>query len=121
MVSDQQERKFNKADVADIMEQVVHEISFLREAGQKEYAHDDDQPFRNFEDLSLELGIPREKILWVFAKKHIDGIVAYINGHHSQREPVEGRINDLIVYLILLRAMKAEKDGSPTVIIPAKP
>lgn len=100
--------RFTAQDVARVMQDVVNEISFLREAGQKEYAHGFNSPFRNFESLSAELGISREKVLWVYAKKHIDGVVAYINGHKSQREPVTGRINDLIVYLILLRAMYEE-------------
>lgn len=90
------------------MEQVVTEISFLRDAGQKEYAHKDDQPFRNFETLAAELGISRERVLWIYMRKHMDGILAHINGHQSQREPVKGRINDAIVYLILLRAMFEE-------------
>jgi DNA-binding Lrp family transcriptional regulator len=111
MVSDRQvTSRYTKEDVAAVMDAVVRDISFLRQAGQKEYAHKDNAPFRNFEALSDELGIPREKVLWIFAKKHVDGIVAHINGHRSQREPVQGRINDLIVYLVLLRAMIEEED-----------
>ncbi len=99
---------FTQADVAKVMDRVISEINFLREAGQKEYAHGEDTPFRNFETLGKELGLPREKILWVYAKKHLDGILSHINGHRSQRESVNGRINDTIVYLIILRAMFEE-------------
>lgn len=104
--------KFTKADVARAMDKVVEEISFLRDAGQKEYAHQDDRPFRNFEELGVELGLPRDKVLWIYARKHIDGIVAHINGHRSQRESVKGRLNDLIVYMVLLRAMIEEDESS---------
>ncbi len=103
--------RFTQKDVAAVMEKVVKEISFLRDAGQKEYAHKEDSPFRNFETTSSELDMTREKVLWVYMKKHMDGILAYINGHRSQRESVNGRINDAIVYLILLRAM-FEESGS---------
>ena len=41
----------------------------------------------------------------VYMLKHIDGISSYIQGHHSQREDVSGRITDAIVYLFLLWAM----------------
>ena len=41
----------------------------------------------------------------VYLLKHIDGIASYIDGHDSQREPVEGRIIDAIVYLFLLWGM----------------
>ena len=37
--------------------------------------------------------------------KHMDGIVAHINGHKSQREDIRGRIKDSIVYLTLYWAM----------------
>ena len=48
--------------------------------------------------------------------KHIDGIIAYINGHESQRESITGRINDAIVYLCILRGMveEATTPGSVT-------
>jgi hypothetical protein len=72
-------------------------------------------------------------VLWVYARKHIDGIVAYLQGHKSQREDVRGRINDLIVYCIILRAMiefsvlEEEPTGTvpgplpPTVLIGERP
>jgi hypothetical protein len=109
--------KYTKGDVAKTFSQVFEEIMKLREAGQQEYAHGDDSPFRNFEALAVELDLPREKVLWTYAMKHRDGIVAWLNGHKSQREGVNGRINDLIVYLILLRAMIDEDNSeimSPT-------
>ena len=81
------------------------EVHVLREAGQKEYAHDEENAFANFDRLAKDLDLTPEKILWVYAMKHRDGIAAWINGHRSQREDVRGRINDLIVYLFILRGM----------------
>lgn len=94
--------------VAETMEKVFEECRALRNAGQKEYAHDEDRAFANFERLAADLGISRELILLVYFKKHYDGVVAWVKGHKSQRESVVGRINDQIVYLILLRAMHDE-------------
>lgn len=74
----------------------------VREDGQKEYCHDESNVFANFDRTAKELGIDRKKALWVLARKHVDGIVAYINGHKSQREDVRGRIKDLRMYLALL-------------------
>lgn len=92
-------------DVARIMSETFARLDKLREQGQKEYAHDSSNALRNFEALAGELGIPRDKVLWIFMKKHLDGILAHINGHRSQRESVHGRIDDVHVYLELLRAM----------------
>lgn len=77
----------------------------VREAGQKEYAHNEEEVFSNFQRISNQLGISQEKILLVYALKHWDGIVAYVNGHKSQREDIRGRIKDLRMYLALLWGM----------------
>jgi hypothetical protein len=87
-----------------------NEIMALREAGQKEYAHDANNAFANFERASADLGIDRKQILWVFAMKHRDGVQSYFDGHRSQRENVRGRINDLIVYSLILRGMIEEEN-----------
>lgn len=102
----------SQEDVARIMELVFTECQELRKAGQKEYAHDPNNALRNFESLSKDLNITRESVLWIYVRKHLDGILAYINGYKSQRESVKGRINDVIVYLVLLRCMVEENDKS---------
>lgn len=88
------------------------EIMALRDAGQKEYAHDASSPFANFERAGKDTDVDPLKVLWIFAMKHKDGIAAYIQGHTSQREDVRGRINDLIVYLLLARGVINERVGS---------
>jgi hypothetical protein len=95
----------------DVMEAVFAECRELRKAGQKEYAHADENAFANFEDDSREAGVSRETVLSIFANKHWRGIRAWIKGHKSQREDVRGRINDMIVYLCLLRGMADENEG----------
>lgn len=100
-----------KNDLANLMLYVFEtEIMPTREAGQKEYAHKEDNAFDNFDRLAADLGLQPEQVLWVYAMKHRDGIASYINGHKSQREDVRGRINDLIVYLMLLRGMVERRE-----------
>jgi hypothetical protein len=94
-----------KAEMKNLMAQVFTECQGLRDAGQKEYAHAEDNALDNFERLAKILGLTREQVLLVYAMKHLDGICAYVKGHKSQREDVRGRINDMIVYLCLLRGM----------------
>jgi len=95
------------------MNEVFGECRKLREQGQKEYAHKVDNSFRNFEALASELELDRKFVLWIYFRKHVDGIKAYITGHKSQREDVRGRINDAIVYLCLLRGMLDEEESPP--------
>lgn len=96
-------------EVKNRFELIWREIQDLRHSGQKEYALDSDS-FSNFNKLAEELNINRESVLWTYAMKHKDGIASYIRGYKSQREDVRGRINDLIVYLMLLRCMIDEKE-----------
>ena len=93
-----------------MMDRILKKVSIMRQAGQSEYAHDNDNVFANFDRVGSLLSITSEKTLMVYLLKHIDGITAYLAGHKSQREDVRGRIKDAIVYLILLWAMVEERD-----------
>ena len=86
-------------------EHMLDKIKATRDSGQKEYAHDEDNVFANFERIALAIDVDRERVLMTYLLKHIDGISAYTKGHRSQREDVTGRITDAIVYLMLLWAM----------------
>lgn len=86
----------------------LKEILQTRDDGQKEYAHSSDNVFANFERTGVLLDISPDKTLMIFLLKHIDGIAAHIKGHRSQREDVQGRITDAIVYLLLLGGMIAD-------------
>ena len=94
-----------------LSEKIWSQLQIARDAGQKEYAHRDDNVFANFERVAKRLNINPEQALMVYLLKHIDGITAYIKGHESQREDVRGRITDTIVYLVLLWGMIEEKNG----------
>ena len=83
----------------------------MRQAGQSEYAHDNDNVFANFNRISDLLEVDRKKVLMTYMLKHVDGIAAFVKGHKSQREDVRGRITDCIVYLTLLWGMVEEEDG----------
>ena len=98
-----------KAEMAEIMVQVFNECGGLREAGQKEYAHREENAFANFERVAERLKMDRKAVLVVYLEKHLDGIHSFIQGHKSQREDVRGRINDVIVYMCLLRGMVEEE------------
>lgn len=94
-----------KSDMIGVMNKVFSECQHLRNAGQAEYAHKEENAFANFERVSERLGLDRKQVLLVYAEKHIDGIHSFVQGHKSQREDVRGRINDAIVYFCLLRGM----------------
>lgn len=96
-------------DMKRSMDLLLAECTSLRDAGQKEYAGGENA-FGNFIRLGEQLDLLPEKVLWVYLTKHLDGIRSYLNGHHSQREPVRGRIKDAIVYLSLLAGMAETRE-----------
>lgn len=98
-----------KDDFAKFMDTcIIPPLQSVRNAGHSEYAGGEDA-FGNFNRLAVELGIDRKQVLWIYAMKHKDGIVSFLNGHTSQREPIEGRIKDLMMYLALLWGMIEEE------------
>ncbi len=104
----------NAIEMTDKMRAIFDECQRFRAAGQAEYARDADA-FANFKRVGERLGLSPEKVLMVYLEKHLDGIHAFIGGHRSQREPIQGRINDAIVYLCLLEAM-IEEHALPTAL-----
>lgn len=107
-----------KAQMAATMERLFNELQQLREAGQQEYAHKDEEAFANFNRVAERTGVDRKAVLMVYMEKHIDGIHSYIKGHKSQREDVRGRIKDTIVYCCLLYGM-IEEEEEPRDLNPA--
>jgi len=81
---------------------MISQVRETRDAGQKEYAHTEENVFANFERIGKSINTIPDKVLMTYLLKHIDGINAWIKGHDSQREDVTGRIKDAIVYLFLL-------------------
>src|SRR5574337_1069374 len=84
----------------------VHQLSHLKGG---EYAGDKDR-LANFRRNAETLGIAMETVWAVYAAKHWDAIMQFVKdvASHTDRvrsEPIEGRIDDLIVYLLLFKAI----------------
>lgn len=110
----------NRAKVAELMAEMYSEEQYTREQGQKEYSHDEGDAFMNFKRVAQDLGLDQKAVLWTYLRKHLDGIVAYIKGHKSQREDVRGRIKDARVYLVLLRGMIEDEEAAQIIEIDEK-
>jgi len=98
-------------EMLKLLSAIFEQVELIHTEGQKEYAMNEDNVFANFERVSEQTGIDREMVLWVYLMKHIDGIASYLKGHRSQREAVQGRLTDAIVYLCILWGM-IEEDTS---------
>lgn len=86
-------------------------ITRLNDTKGREYANDADAT-ANFKTRASQLGIDPLKVWGIFFGKHIDAIYAFIRTSRVLSEPIEGRIDDAILYLILLKALVAELGGA---------
>lgn len=87
----------------------------LAKAKGGEYAGDADR-LANFRRNALALGVSQELVWAVYAGKHWDAIQQYIKDLQAGRtrvraEPLEGRVDDLITYLLLFKAILTERGG----------
>ena len=86
-------------------------VSLTKGKGE-EYSRDANQ-FANFERGAKDLGILREQVLLVYLSKHMDSIKTIVKSLEGPRfevysEPPESRIDDAILYLLLLKGMFRE-------------
>lgn len=99
------------AELAEVMQKSFSETKSA-------YAPDDGRPFANIEDEAAECEVSVEKGWLMKSIKHWTGIRNWIRHPVLRpgieaREPIEGRIIDLIVYLAILYAMIRMKRIQP--------
>jgi hypothetical protein len=107
---------YSHAEYAKIVEQTVEQIHSLSTLKGGEYAGDIDR-LANFRRNALNLGLNMEDVWAVYAGKHWDAIMQYVRDlregkTRTRLESIEGRMDDLIVYLILAKAMYREREVS---------
>jgi hypothetical protein len=104
---------FSHAKWAILVSQTIRQIEALSELKGGEYAGDKDR-LANFRRNGERIGIPMEAIWHTYTAKHWDAIEQYIRdiltGKDRKRaEPLSSRLDDIIVYCILFKAMLAER------------
>ena len=94
----------------DIIEASFDQIRELRATKGKDYSTDADT-LANFKEQAAALGLTPEQVWGVFAGKHWAAIMTYCRKGDVASEPIEGRIDDAILYLLLLKGLAAEARG----------
>lgn len=112
----QDPRRYSHERFAKLIANTYDQLVKLSELKGGEYAGDDDR-LANFRRNALALGLPMESIWAVYCAKHWDAVMQYIQDKNSGKtrtrmEPIAGRVDDIIVYMILFKAMLDEdSDG----------
>jgi hypothetical protein len=89
---------------------IIRSLSSLKGG---EYSGDSDR-LANFRRNATDLELPMETVWRIYAAKHWDAIGQYIKDIQSGKtrirlEGIDGRVDDLIVYLLLFKAMYIER------------
>ena len=98
---------------ASIIEASIASMNSLATVKGGEYASDSDR-LSNFREASRRLGLLPEEVLLVYLDKHYAALCNYVRdlkaGRNRPRsEPIEGRADDMILYIILFKALLAER------------
>lgn len=106
---------FSHAKWDRLIDDAFTEIRRLGELKGGEYSGDVDR-LLNFRRNGTNLGLPMETVWAVYAGKHWDAVMQFIRDEREGKqrvrlEGIEGRVDDLLVYLLLFKAMLEEKAG----------
>lgn len=96
---------------ADIDDFIRECLETMRIKGHDYRQGNDDDLLHNFRTVSETVGEDITKVWFTYFYKHYSALATYIKeGGQSESEPIEGRIKDMIVYLLLFYRMLNE-DG----------
>lgn len=99
----------NRKDFLSLIEDTFDNVNNVSETKGREYAPDADVTDL-FWRRGKSLDISPEKVWAIMAGKQWDAIESYCKrGKVLSVESIESRISDLVVYLLLLRAMVADR------------
>lgn len=106
----------NSTQFASLMEMTFTELKNIVNTKGREYSGDHDR-LRNFKDGAVRIGTDPRTVLWVYMDKHYCSITQYIQDaqkgvKRDLSEPIEGRIADMILYLLLLKGLHIDMDSS---------
>ena len=96
-----------KSDFQKVLRDTHTNMLRLTASKGQEYSRDEDQ-LANFKRCAAECDITMQQAWSVLFTKHIDAIKFFIKNGRELSEPIEGRIDDAILYLILLKAIVQE-------------
>lgn len=106
---------FSHERYAQLVEETIANLKKLGELKGGEYAGDTDR-LANFRRNGANLKLPMESVWAVYCAKHWDAVMQYVQDLNSGKdrvrlEPISGRVDDIIVYMILFKAMVEEREG----------
>jgi hypothetical protein len=97
----------NRHDLEDLMDLTFDAVKNINNTKGKEYAGTD-EALANFYTRAEQYGLDPKIVLGIFLSKHLDAINSFIRTGKVLSEPIDGRVHDAILYLVLLLGLVAD-------------
>jgi len=112
----------NIEDFNNLVDSTVRSAAELLITKGEEYAGSADR-LANFKRGAKLTGVTPLQVALVYASKHYDSIATYVRKDASGEsqvlsEPIEGRFDDMINYMILMKALVKEDQPPETALAP---
>lgn len=93
------------------IDEFLHDtLEVMRKKGHDYRQGNDTDLLHNFRKVAEQVDEPMMKVWFTYFYKHYAALTTYIkNDGQSESEPIEGRITDMIVYLLLFHEMVRKK------------
>lgn len=107
----------NQAEFTKLVEATIEVTGKLLIIKGEEYAGSEDR-LANFKRGADRIGITPLQVALIYASKHFDALCTYVQkdstgAKQSLSEPIEGRLDDLINYCFLMKALIVENERLP--------
>jgi hypothetical protein len=115
----------NQQDFNKVVEKTLVQIQDLLVAKGGEYAGSEDR-LANFKRGAALTGVTPMQCLFIYMSKHYDAVATYIRDQAAgvtrvRMEPIEGRVDDLINYGLLLKALIEESQCKAPASLSTRP
>lgn len=94
--------------VENIIKTTMNKILEINKTKGEEYSGDDDI-CKNFKDQAELLDVDPKLVWAIYVNKHWAAIMSHVKKGKVFSEPIEGRIDDVILYLLIYKALIKEK------------
>lgn len=102
----------NQAEFDVVVRETIKSIENLLLVKGGEYAGSEDR-LANFKRGQLRTGAHPYQVLWIYLSKHLDSVETFIKDtaagiERTRSEPIDGRLDDIINYCLLMKALVKE-------------
>lgn len=97
-----------KSDFQKLLDSTLEHVRELSATKGEEYANSNSDQLANFKNWSTRAGTPVPKVWMIQFLKHMEAVEFYVKHSTVLSESLDSRIDDAILYLILLKAIHHE-------------